>query len=309
MRACGFQRGQLRTMSTFGEWISGLVKETASSINLVRVLKNASEKHCEFLASVPPQLTQHGPELNSAVDQYLSTVSSIAIGNSFTKRELSIGALWVWHCHILHPHSYRKDSIDSLGIVLNWGEGMSPYAPVKPKVLAQAGGAVGEVKMVPSINLQEAAIRQGNFIAKVEQFEINKATAAAKRRMVKHYVMFLELMQNSNDILVPTIPIDLIWHTHMNLAREYHSDTTRIAGRFVNHNDEIPEHMLQRSFAITAERWKDKYKRQYNKEGEYPKGDVRDGRVVAACGGCGSVGGCGGCGNAGCGSGCSGCGD
>ncbi|KAF8582970.1 hypothetical protein K439DRAFT_1285906, partial [Ramaria rubella] len=46
------------------------------------------------------------------------------------------------------------------------------------------------------------------------------------------------------EFLVPTLDIDLGWHTHQLSGARYMSDTVRHVGRYVDHDDKIEEGVL-----------------------------------------------------------------
>ncbi len=67
------------------------------------------------------------------------------------------------------------------------------------------------------------------------------ANAAFLDEGVANYGRFLDLLRrHPGSFLVPTYQIDLIWHTHMlGSAAAYAADCSRLAGRFINHDDSV----------------------------------------------------------------------
>jgi hypothetical protein len=55
--------------------------------------------------------------------------------------------------------------------------------------------------------------------------------------------------------LCPTLDIDLAWHTHQLHAQAYYVDTTRLIGRFVDHDDKVSETRLGDAYTFTAKKW------------------------------------------------------
>jgi hypothetical protein len=55
-------------------------------------------------------------------------------------------------------------------------------------------------------------------------------------KIFKHsHYRFLDLMASSpGTLLVPTLDIDLIWHTHQLRSEDYQADTEQYVGRFIN---------------------------------------------------------------------------
>jgi hypothetical protein len=46
---------------------------------------------------------------------------------------------------------------------------------------------------------------------------------------------------------VPTAIVDLVWHTHMLDPLRYGSETRKLAGRFVNHEDDVAPQRLAKA--------------------------------------------------------------
>ena len=49
-------------------------------------------------------------------------------------------------------------------------------------------------------------------------------------------------------MVVPTLDIDLVWHTHQLDPLEYYGLTTTKLGKFLGHDDKIDENKLSTSF-------------------------------------------------------------
>ncbi|KAJ7097655.1 hypothetical protein C8R44DRAFT_534953, partial [Mycena epipterygia] len=62
---------------------------------------------------------------------------------------------------------------------------------------------------------------------------------------------------------VPMLDIDLAWHTHQLMASNYHTDTIKCVGRFIDHDNKVEESMLATSFKKTSHAWRDRYSVQY----------------------------------------------
>ncbi|KAG5637807.1 hypothetical protein H0H81_003139 [Sphagnurus paluster] len=62
---------------------------------------------------------------------------------------------------------------------------------------------------------------------------------------------------------VPTLDIDLAWHTHQLLGDTYNNDCMTYVGRYVDHNDKVEEEKLASSFDITCRAWKDRFQIPY----------------------------------------------
>ncbi|GAA5975141.1 hypothetical protein JCM11641_004364 [Rhodosporidiobolus odoratus] len=111
-----------------------------------------------------------------------------------------------------------------------------------------------------SLDLAMAVLRQGTFIDKVHnlgwldpsRFESDDTLL---NRSVARYHAFMDLLSSSSSMFcVPTLDIDLAWHTHQ-LTRRYDVDICRYVGRFVDHDDKVEENALATGFDNTARAW------------------------------------------------------
>lgn len=87
-------------------------------------------------------------------------------------------------------------------------------------------------------------------------------------RAIVRYHGWLDLMYHEKRMLVPTLDIDLAFHTHL-LKRRYASDMTQHLRRFVDHNDKVEENALESAFQRTAKAWFARYAQPYTACGCY----------------------------------------
>ncbi|KAG8809141.1 hypothetical protein FRC17_003599 [Serendipita sp. 399] len=93
-------------------------------------------------------------------------------------------------------------------------------------------------------------------------------------RSIARYHAFLDLMaQYSNTFFVPTLDIDLAWHTHQLKSFHYRDDTLRFLGRFPNHDDSVDQLCLSKGYDITAQEWKRRFGVPYSVCGCVPDPD------------------------------------
>ena len=65
----------------------------------------------------------------------------------------------------------------------------------------------------------------------------------------------MDLLSSSFSLFaVPTLDIDLAWHTHQ-LQSSYRIDTAKAVGRAIDHNDKVEETDLGYGFDDTAKLW------------------------------------------------------
>ncbi|KAH7134605.1 hypothetical protein B0J13DRAFT_85443 [Dactylonectria estremocensis] len=80
------------------------------------------------------------------------------------------------------------------------------------------------------------------------------ALAGTLTRAVERYENYLELFQlYPGKMLVPTLDIDLVWHTHQLSAKNYRTVTESRCGRFINHNDKLGKPTLETGMKDTQE--------------------------------------------------------
>ncbi|KAI9569231.1 hypothetical protein HD554DRAFT_2020776 [Boletus coccyginus] len=122
-----------------------------------------------------------------------------------------------------------------------------------------------------SINLVDAVIRQCHFTAQLDEVGWLKSGAfrgADKREILEHSVMryhaFLDLMTAyPGPMLVPTLDIDLVWHTHQLMASRYSVDCEMYIGHYVDHELSIAESRLTSAFDDTCRAWETRFQVSY----------------------------------------------
>uniref|UniRef100_A0A914CSV5 Uncharacterized protein n=1 Tax=Acrobeloides nanus TaxID=290746 RepID=A0A914CSV5_9BILA len=137
---------------------------------------------------------------------------------------------FIWHCHMLRPLSYRKDCISIVGTVVDhkvfsneklndneirncakktWQE----FIPIEPYDFDSQNYAVsGQYEQQSSYDLKSAVHRQQTFIKKISAKTMG---------------------------LMPTLDMDLVWHTHQLHPRLYANDCLKMFGYIINHNDTV----------------------------------------------------------------------
>ncbi|KAH6879614.1 hypothetical protein BKA70DRAFT_1345463 [Coprinopsis sp. MPI-PUGE-AT-0042] len=121
--------------------------------------------------------------------------------------------------------------------------------------------------MIYSVDLAGAVIRQGSFVQKMHDFEWTKPNffaapedEAALQHALARYHAFLDLLASSPaNFFVPTLDIDLVWHTHQLCAATYMRDCRSYIGRFIDHDDKVDNLKLSNAFDITCRAWKDRF--------------------------------------------------
>ncbi|KAF1803770.1 hypothetical protein FB192DRAFT_1369666 [Mucor lusitanicus] len=107
-----------------------------------------------------------------------------------------------------------------------------------------------------SIDMIQAVARQYKFAFKATQ-TINWDAPQGIIKGIRQYSSFLQLLKTNPKLTaVPTFEIDLAWHTHMLFPNNYRKFTAKFVGKFLNHDDTIPETRLNQYIKDTDSAWK-----------------------------------------------------
>ncbi|KAJ7684433.1 hypothetical protein DFH06DRAFT_1073106 [Mycena polygramma] len=145
------------------------------------------------------------------------------------------------------------------------------------KMKKQGGKLIGRVMSaylddkIFSVELIGAVLRQGSFVKKMHDLQWTKAgffdnadDVISLHHAIARYHAFFDLIASSPaSFFVPTLDIDLAWHTHQLMASKYSQDTIKLVGRFIDHDDKVEESHLASSFDSTCRAWKKRFGVQY----------------------------------------------
>lgn len=116
-----------------------------------------------------------------------------------------------------------------------------------------------------AIDLVGAVTRQGSFVRKMDDIDwVHSPTVMeTMSRLIQKYEVFLDIMAtHPYQMAVPTLPVDLAWHSHqLSPARYYHYTlrvTARRSGRgfFIDHDDKVDENKLSDGFEWTSKMYR-----------------------------------------------------
>ncbi|KAF8438942.1 hypothetical protein L210DRAFT_2235973 [Boletus edulis BED1] len=113
----------------------------------------------------------------------------------------------------------------------------------------------------------ELVLRQASFVRKMADlgwtdpdFFDDEGEMVILQHCVARYHAFLALMVDSpGSFFVPTLDIDLAWHTHQLRASHYHTECKQVVGRYIDHDDKVDEDHLATAFDITCRAWTNRY--------------------------------------------------
>ncbi|KAI7887152.1 hypothetical protein K492DRAFT_189568 [Lichtheimia hyalospora FSU 10163] len=111
-----------------------------------------------------------------------------------------------------------------------------------------------------SIDLIQAVGRQHEFNQKAIEV-VNWQMPFGIARGIRQYHKFLGLMKRyPGETLVPTLEIDLAWHTHMLHPQIYRAFTIKKLRQYINHDDNIDPVKLAKFASGTNMLWRSNYK-------------------------------------------------
>jgi len=212
-----------------------------------------------------PDLLKPSPLLKKAVKRYILFMENeeFCAGS-----RVPFDVAWIWCCHCLNPIVYFEDMHQLGGKIRDLfkpkGEIITLVDQNMENLVVKLDDSVEpKGKFKPSMNLEEASIRQRSFVTNSKFLWDANEKLCIKLR--DQYVKFLKLIKiyGSSQTLVPTIGIDLIWHTHMLTPSAYKHDCEKHIGWILNHDDSIPNKKLTDSLEQTEKLWKKNFGKNY----------------------------------------------
>ncbi|KAM3499984.1 hypothetical protein MY10362_006810 [Beauveria mimosiformis] len=118
-----------------------------------------------------------------------------------------------------------------------------------------------------ALDLCSAVMRQGIFIDKMVNLDWLHSPSAkpTMRRLIKKYQRFLFIMEGyPSQTVVPTLDVDLGWHTHQLHPQTYYQHTVRRMHKFIDHDDKIDQGKLGEAFAFTTKKYQEFFGQVYS---------------------------------------------
>ncbi|KAJ5163215.1 uncharacterized protein N7500_005045 [Penicillium coprophilum] len=115
-----------------------------------------------------------------------------------------------------------------------------------------------------ALDLVGAVIRQGTFVDKMDQIDwLHSPTVFdTMDRLIKKYEVFFQIMMDyPKNMAVPTLDVDLAWHTHQLSPSWYYRYSTLKSTAtglrvFIDHDDKVDEGKLSDGFAWTSKMYR-----------------------------------------------------
>ncbi|GKU07096.1 unnamed protein product [Fusarium langsethiae] len=118
-----------------------------------------------------------------------------------------------------------------------------------------------------ALDLTGAVIRQGIFSEKMCKLDWLHSPAARETmdRCCIKYERFMKIItKNPRRVAVPTLDVDLAWHTHQLSPLAYYNYTTSKTLKFIRHDDKIEDDKLNEGFEWTSKIYQDTYDEVYS---------------------------------------------
>ncbi|KAH9035881.1 hypothetical protein EDB85DRAFT_2211533, partial [Lactarius pseudohatsudake] len=135
----------------------------------------------------------------------------------------------------------------------------------KPNIISKVLGAYVDQRPF-SVDLIGAVLRQGSFVKNIYDLGWTSSSylekhedAAVLHHAIVRYHAFLDLMSSSQMVVVPTLDIDLVWHSHQLSGPRYHKDCRTNVGRYIDHDDKVEQFHLSDAFDATCRAWEKRY--------------------------------------------------
>lgn len=106
-----------------------------------------------------------------------------------------------------------------------------------------------------SMELGGAVIRQSVFVEKMHSIDWLHSPAAREtmNRLLTKYSRFIFIIKTYSMLTaVPTLDVDLGWHTHQLSPKQYFDYTVKQCKKFIDHDDKIEEDALSSAFERTS---------------------------------------------------------
>jgi len=211
-------------------------------------------------------------------ENFMELLAKNATGNSWTvSREVEL----VWRVHALNPVHYVKDCLRRFGKVIpHQSDNPNAVYPAhsqqefRKKVLKnEAPQRTGFITR--NLVMTDAIKRQCNFVQKMVDLDKGKMTASQYvEAAIDRYEKFLNVAWSQDKPkglrVVPTLNVDLIWHSHQLDPVGYQSFCVWNSPdhKMMGHDDNVEESVLEQNADDTKAFWKKKYGEE-EVDGEY----------------------------------------
>jgi hypothetical protein len=118
-----------------------------------------------------------------------------------------------------------------------------------------------------ALDLAGAVMRQGIFVEKMCKIDWIHSPSAQQTmsRLIQKYTRFFSIMAaHPFKVAVPTLDVDLAWHTHQLSPYAYYIYSMRQTNKFIDHDDKMDEGKLGEAFEWTSKTYQIRYAEIYS---------------------------------------------
>ncbi|KAK3676397.1 hypothetical protein LTR78_003673 [Recurvomyces mirabilis] len=117
-----------------------------------------------------------------------------------------------------------------------------------------------------ALDLVGAVVRQGSFIEKMHNIDWlhSPALPSTMKRLLTKYERFVQIMADQHNMAVPTLDVDLAWHSHQLSPSGYMEYTIKATKQFIDHDDKVAETKLNDAFAWTSKTYQRLFNEPYS---------------------------------------------
>lgn len=118
-----------------------------------------------------------------------------------------------------------------------------------------------------ALELGGAVLRQGVFVEKMHSIDWLHSPAARQTmdRLLVKYARFVQIMAtHTSNVAVPTLDVDLGWHTHQLSPKSYYDYTLQKCRKFIDHDDKMDEDALSTAFEWTSKTYEKLFQEVYS---------------------------------------------
>eukprot|EP01084_Bolivina_argentea_P157053 273683_1 len=188
---------------------------------------------------------------------------------------LEVQLLWI--VHALNPKQYYNDCINAFNkpLPVKLLDNVSLYytnlnrfrcdiqQSTAPHSFKQITSQITKCNLIQNFDIKSAVTRQIKFVDKMNSIQaLKNITSLQIQQSIQRYYKFLYLMKtnkrhNKKAIYVPTLDLDLIWHSHLLDAENYHKMSRFLFPNLsvINHDDNISDEKLNHYRINTQLEW------------------------------------------------------
>lgn len=163
-----------------------------------------------------------------------------------------------------------ESAIQNRGVIQKVNSGTVSRGPLVPRARLATRKMMSRYWDNTSIFVMElggAVIRQSVFVDKMHGIDWLHSPAAREtmNRLLLKYSRFIHIIAaNPLHTAVPTLDVDLGWHTHQLSPKQYSDYTLKKCAKFIDHDDKMDEDALSTGFEWTSKTYEKLFQEVYS---------------------------------------------